>query len=188
MIIPTIIEKGHPVDHAYDIYSCLLKERIIFCTKPIDDSLASLLTAQLLYLDSISHDSIQLYINSPGGSVSAGLAIIDTMDFIHSDVSTICMGMCASMAAVILLCGTAGKRCALKNASIMIHQPLGQINGKVSDVENTAKHLINIKKQLIDLIHQHTGQPLDIIHKDIENDTYMTPTEAIEYGILDHIL
>lgn len=188
MIIPTIIEKGHPVDHVFDIYSCLLKERIIFCHRTIDDDLASVITAQLLYLDSINHEPIQLYINSPGGSVSAGFAIVDTMKLIHSDVKTICMGMCASMAAVILMCGTATKRYALEHSCIMIHQPLGQMNGKVSDIKNTAEHFITIKNQVISLFHQHTRQSIEQITKDIENDTYLTPEMAKKYGIIDNIL
>lgn len=188
MILPTVIEKGHPVDRAYDIYSCLLKERIVFCTKPIDDSMASVITAQLLYLDSLNHDDIYLYINSPGGSVSAGLSIIDTMNLVHSDVSTVCMGQCASMASVILMCGSKGKRCILKHGYVMIHQPLGNMEGKVSDLENTARHFIEIKKLIIDLIHDATEQDKDKIEKDIENDTYLNAKQTLKYGIADTIL
>lgn len=188
MIIPTVIEKGHPVDRTYDIYSCLLKERIVFCTKPIDDTVASMITAQLLYLDSVNHDDIYLYINSPGGSVSAGLSIIDAMNLIHSDVSTVCMGLCASMASVLLMCGAKGKRCMLKHSYVMIHQPLGNMEGKVSDLENTARHFIEIKKLMIDLIHDATEQDKERIEKDIENDTYLNAKQALKYGIADTIL
>lgn len=188
MILPTVIEKGHPVDHAYDLYSSLLKERIIFCTCPIDDALASLIIAQLLYLDSKNHDDIYLYINSNGGSVSAGLAIIDTMNTILSDVCTVGMGLCASMASMLLMSGTANKRYLLPHCTVMIHQPLGNMQGKVSDLENTARHFLHIKKTTIHLIHQATSQNPEKIAKDIENDTYLTSEEALKYGIADHIL
>lgn len=188
MIIPTVIEKGLTAERAYDIYSCLLKERIIFCTKTIDDSLASLITAQLLYLDSLNHEPIQLYINSPGGSVSSGFAIIDTMNCLQSPISTIGMGMCASMASLLLMCGTKGKRYVLKNSYVMIHQPLGGMEGKVSDLENTAKHLIELKDRILKLMSQMTGQTEDRIRTDIENDTYLCAEEAVQYGIADQIL
>lgn len=188
MIIPTVIEKGYPSDHAYDLYSLLLKERIIFCTRPIDDSLASIITAQLLYLDSISHQTIQLYINSPGGSVSAGFAILDTMNFIQSDISTIGMGMAASMASLLLMCGTKGKRFLLKHGTVMIHQPLGNMEGKVSDLENTAKHFLEMKKQVIQIMHEATCQSPERIQKDIENDSYLTAEQALSYGIIDQII
>ena len=188
MILPTVIEKGHPVDHAFDLYSCLLKERIIFCTCPIDDALASLVIAQLLYLDSKNHEDIYLYINSSGGSVSAGFAIIDTMNFIHSNVCTVGMGLCASMASMLLMNGSHGKRYLLPHCTVMIHQPLGHMQGKVSDLENTARHFLDIKKMTIDFIHQTTQQDCKKIAKDIENDTYLSSKEALEYGIADHIL
>ncbi len=188
MIIPTVIEKGYPSDHAYDLYSLLLKERIIFCTRPIDDALASIITAQLLYLDSINHQTIQLYINSPGGSVSAGFAILDTMNFIQSDVSTIGMGMIASMASILLMCGTKGKRCCLENATVMIHQPLGNMEGKVSDLENTAKHFMEMKKQVIQIMHKATSLDSETIKNDIENDRYLSSKQALEYGIIDRII
>ena len=188
MIIPTVIEKGYPSDRAYDIYSLLLKERIVFCTRPIDDSVASVITAQLLYLDSLNHQPIQLYINSPGGSVSAGCAILDTMNFIQSDVSTIGMGMIASMASILLMCGTKGKRYCLENATVMIHQPLGTMEGKVSDLENTAKHFMEVKKQVIQIMHLATAQDLEKIRNDIENDSYLTAKQALDYGIIDEII
>ncbi len=188
MIIPTVIEKDYPSSYAYDIFSKLLKERIVFCTRPIDDALASALVAQLLHLDSLNHQPIQMYINSPGGSVSAGFAIIDTMNHIHSDVHTIGMGMCASMASVLLMCGTKGKRFVLKNATVMIHQPLGNMEGKVSDLENTAKHFMDTKKQIIQIMHDATLQNESKIKNDIENDTYLSAAQAVEYGIADKIL
>ncbi len=188
MIIPTIIEKDYPSDHAYDIFSRLLKDRIVFCTRPIDDALASSLIAQLLYLDSLGTQPIYLYINSPGGSVSSGLAIIDTMNHIQSEVHTIGMGMCASMASILLMCGTKGKRFVLKNTTVMIHQPLGNMEGKVSDLENTAKHFMDTKKQIIQIMHDATLQDKTKIKNDIENDTYLSAQQAIEYGIADKIL
>ena len=188
MIIPTVIEKNYPSDYVFDIYSKLLSERIVFCMQTIDDTLASSIIAQLLYLDSLSHKPIYLYINSHGGSVSAGFAIVDTMNHIQSDISTIGIGMCASMAAILLMCGTKGKRYILKNTTVMIHQPLGNMEGKVSDLENTAKHLLSTKERIIQIMHDSTNQDPNKIKTDIENDTYLSAEQTIKYGIADKIL
>ena len=188
-LIPTVIEKSINGERAYDIYSRLLKERIIFLGGPVNDGLANTIIAQLLFLE---HEDpkkdIQLYINSPGGSVSAGLAIYDTMQYVKPDVSTICVGMAASMGAVLLTGGTKGKRIALPNAEIMLHQVMGGAEGQAVEIEITAKHILKIKDKLSQILAKHTGQPLNKIEKDTDRDYYMTPVEAKEYGVIDLIL
>ncbi len=188
-LIPTVIEKSSSGERAYDIYSRLLKERIIFLGGPVSDGLANTIIAQLLFLE---HEDpkkdIQLYINSPGGSVSAGLAIYDTMQYVKPDVSTICVGMAASMGAVLLTGGTKGKRIALPNAEIMLHQVMGGVEGQAIEIEITAKHILKIKDKLNQILAKHTGQVLSKIEKDTDRDYYMTPVEAKEYGVIDLIL
>lgn len=188
VIVPTIIEKNANTERIYDLYSCLLKERIIILTGEIDDAMASSITAQLLYLSSLNKEPIQMYINSPGGSVNAGLAIYDIMNFIPNEVSTICMGICASMAAVLLCAGARGKRCALANSEVMIHQPLGGMQGQAADMEIAAKHMADIKQRLYRILSVHTRQEIDTIQKDCDRDNYMTPEEAKRYGIIDEII
>ncbi len=188
-LIPTVIEKTHYGERAFDIYSRLLKDRIIFLGGPIDDALANVVIAQLLFLDSQDKDKdIQLYINSPGGSVTAGLAIYDTMRYVRSDVSTICVGMAASMGAVLLSAGTKGKRFALPNSEVMIHQVMGGAEGQAKDIEITAKHILKTKERLNKILAEHTGQPLKKIEKDTDRDYFMTSDEAKSYGIVDKII
>lgn len=188
VIVPTIIERNATSERVYDLYSCLLKERIIILTGEIDDSMSSTICAQLLYLSSLNNDPILMYINSPGGSVSAGLAIYDIMNYITCEVSTICMGICASMAAVILSAGEKGKRSALSNSEIMIHQPLGGMQGQAKDMEIAAQHMIQIKHRLYQILCKHTGQTEDVILKDCDRDYYMSAIEAQNYGIIDTII
>ena len=188
VIVPTVIERNLDSERIYDLYSCLLKERIIILTGEINDQMASSICTQLLYLSSLNHDPIQLYINSNGGSVSAGLAIYDIMKHIPCDVSTICMGMCASMAAVLLAAGTKGKRSALKNSEIMIHQPLGGMQGQATDMEIAAQHIKKMKHKLINLLSENSNQPYEQIQQDCERDYYMSPEEAISYGLIDTII
>lgn len=188
VIVPTIIERNANTERVYDLYSCLLKERIIILTGEIDDTMASSITAQLLYLSSISSDPIQMYINSPGGSVSAGLAIYDIMNYIPCEISTIGMGMCASMAAVLLCSGTHGKRCSLSNCEIMIHQPLGGMQGQAKDMEIAALHISKLKDRLYHILGKHTGMKLETIKKDCDRDYYMNADEALSYGIVDKII
>lgn len=188
MLIPTVIEKSSMGERAYDIYSRLLKNRIILLSGEIDDSLANVIIAQLLYLDSLSDDDIQLYINSPGGSISAGMAIYDTMNFVKSDVSTICVGMAASMAAFLLSCGKKGKRYCLPNSEVMIHQPLGGVQGQATEIDIVAKRIINLRKKLNTILAKNTKRTLKQIEKDTDRDYYMSATEALDYGIIDEIL
>ncbi len=188
VVIPTIIERGNQVERAYDLYSLLLKERIILCTGEIEDNMASSICGQLLYLASLNSDPIQLYINSPGGSVSAGLAIYDTMQFIDCEISTICMGCCASMASILLASGTFGKRIALANSEVMIHQPLGAMQGQSTDLTIAAAHLHRVKEKIARLLCQHTHQPYERILQDCERDYFMEAQEALEYGLVDQIL
>lgn len=188
VIVPTIIERNANSERVYDLYSCLLKERIIILTGEIDDTMASSITAQLLYLSSVNTDPIQMYMNSPGGSVSAGLAIYDIMNYIPCEISTICMGSCASMAAVILCSGANGKRCALANSEIMIHQPLGGMQGQAKDMEIAAQHMQQIKQRLYSILSSHTGQSKDTIMNDCDRDYYMNAIEAKTYGIIDSII
>lgn len=188
-LIPTVIEKDTQNQYAYDIYSKLLEERIILLTGQIDDKMASSVIGQLLYLESQDENSdIFMYINSPGGSVSAGLAIYDTMNFVSCDVSTICCGMAASMAAVILSSGTKGKRCSLQNSEIMIHQPLGAIEGQASDIEINTRRMMKQKEKLTRILSQNTSQPYDKIFKDCDRDYFLDPEDALSYGLIDEII
>jgi ATP-dependent Clp protease protease subunit len=189
MLIPTVIEKTLGGERAYDIYSRLLKDRIIFLGGAIDDNVANLVIAQLLFLaNEDPKKDIYLYINSPGGSVTAGLAILDTMNFIKPEVSTICVGMAASMGSHLLAGGTKGKRFALPNAEIMIHQPNGGFEGQVTDIEITAKQIIKLKERLNEIFAKNTGQKLSQIKSDMERDFYMDSTEAKKYGIIDAVI
>ena len=187
-LVPVVIEKELDGERSYDIFSRLLKERIIFISGEINDSLGNSVIASLLYLDSISHDDISIYINSPGGSVSSGLAIYDTMQFISSDVSTICVGMAASMGAFLLSSGTIGKRFALPNSDIMIHQPLGGAEGQASDIKITSDHIVLLRKRLNKILAKNTKQTLRKIEKDTERDYYLDAREALEYGLVDKII
>lgn len=188
-LIPTVLEKTQFGERAYDIYSRLLKERIIFLGGPIDDDVANIMIAQMIFLE---HEDpkkdITLYINSPGGVVTAGLAIYDTMQLIKPDVSTICTGMAASMAAVLLGAGATGKRFILPNAEVMIHQVLGGAQGQASDIEISAKHILKMKDNLNRILAEHTGQPLKKVEKDTDRDYYMSSEEAKAYGIIDKII
>ncbi len=189
MLIPTVIEKTNMGERAYDIYSRLLKERIIFLAGPIDDHVANLVIAQLLFLaNEDSKKDIQLYINSPGGSVTAGLAVLDTMQFIKPDVSTICVGMAASMASHLLAAGAKGKRYALPNAEVMIHQPHGGFEGQATDIEITAKQILKLRHRLNEIFAKNTGQKLAQIEKDMDRDFFMDSAEAKKYGIIDGII
>ena len=187
-LIPIVVEQSGRGERAYDIYSRLLKDRIVFIGTPIDDNVANVVIAQLLFLEAEDPEKdIFLYINSPGGVVSAGLAIYDTMQFIKPDVVTTCVGMAASMGAVLLAAGTAGKRAALPNARVMIHQPWGGVQGQVSDIEIHAKELLKIKARLNEILVKHTGQPIDKIENDTDRNFFMSPEEAKEYGIIDEV-
>jgi ATP-dependent Clp protease protease subunit len=189
MLIPTVIEKSQFGERAYDIYSRLLRERIIFIGGPIDDHMANIIIAQLLFLESEDpKKDITIYVNTPGGQIQAGLAIIDTMNHIKPDVSTVCMGMSASMGAVILSQGTKGKRYALPNSEVMIHQPLTGVEGQASDIEITAKHIISLKSKLYDLLAKATGKTKAQIEKDGDRDYWMPAEEAKKYGIVDSVL
>lgn len=189
MLIPTVIEKSQFGERAYDIYSRLLNERIIFLGGPIDDHVANLVIAQLLYLDhSDSKKDIHLYINSPGGSVTAGLAIVDTMNFVKADVSTICVGIAASMGALLLSAGAKGKRFALPNSEVMIHQVMGGAEGQASDIAINAKHILRTKDTLNKILAKNTGQTVTQVEKDSDRDYYMTADEAKKYGIIDEIV
>lgn len=189
MLIPTVIEKSQFGERAYDIYSRLLKERIIFLGGPIDDHTANIIIAQLLHLESQETEKdVSFYINSPGGSVTATLAIIDTMNHIKPNVSTVCVGMAASGAAWILSAGEKGKRFALPNAEVMIHQPLGGAEGQATDIAITAEHILKLRDKLVDLMAKNTGQTKEKIAKDIERDFFMSADEAKKYGVIDEIL
>jgi len=188
-LIPMVVEQSSRGERAYDIYSRLLKDRIIFIGTPIDDDVANLIIAQLLFLEKEDPDrDIKVYINSPGGSVIAGLAIYDTMQVIKPDVATFCIGHAMSMAAVILAAGAKGKRSALPNSRIMIHQGSAGFQGTPSDIDIVAKEVLRYKTLLIELIAKHTGQPIDKIEKDIDRDFYMSPEEGMQYGLVDEIL
>jgi len=188
-LVPTVVESNGLNERAYDIYSRLLKERIIFLDGEIDDAKADLVVAQLLFLESEDpKKDINLYINSPGGSVTAGLAIYDTMQYLRADVSTICMGQAASMAALILAGGAAGKRLILPSSRVMIHQPWGGVQGQSSDIAIHAKEILRLKKLSIDFLVKHTGQSEERVAADIERDFFMTASEAVEYGIVDTVL
>jgi ATP-dependent Clp protease protease subunit len=188
-LIPTVIEKSPYGERAYDIYSRLLKERIIFLGGPIDDHVANSVIAQLLFLDhEDAKKDIQIYLNTPGGSVSAGLAIYDTMQHVKAPVSTICVGMAASMGSALLAAGAKGKRFVLPNAEIMLHQIMGGVEGQASDIEISAKHILKLKDRLNHILVKHTGQKLDKIEKDTDRDYWMTAEEAKAYGIVDEII
>lgn len=188
-VIPTIIEKTSLGERHYDIFSRLLNERIILLNGEIDDQKASLIVAQLLYLDSKdSKKDISLYINSPGGSITAGMAIYDTMNLVSSDVSTICVGICASMGAFLLAGGKKGKRYSLPNGEVMIHQPLGGGQGQASDISIMAKRLLRIKQKINQILSEKTGQPIEIIERDCERDYFMDADEALAYGLIDKVI
>ena len=189
MLIPTVIEKSQFGERAYDIYSRLLKERIIFLAGPIDDTVANIIIAQLLFLESEDpKKDIHLYINSPGGSVVSGLAILDTMNHIKPDVSTICVGIAASMASILLSAGTKGKRFILPNSEVMIHQPWGGVEGQASDIAITAKHILKTRENLNKILAKNTGQTLSKVEKDVDRDFYMDAEESKKYGIIDKVM
>lgn len=188
-LIPTVIEKTNLGERAYDIYSRLLEERIVFLGSPVDDAVANTIIAQFLFLDSKdSSKDIQFYINSPGGSVTDGLAIYDTMQYIKSDVATICVGMAASMAAVLLAGGAKGKRSALPNSEMMLHQVMGGAQGQASEIEISARHILNMKARLNKILAKHTGQKMESIERDTDRDFYLMPEEALSYGLIDTII
>ena len=188
-LIPTVIEKSAYGERAYDIYSCLLKERIIFLSGPITDDLANAVIAQMLFLASQDEKKdIQLYINSPGGSVTAGLAVYDTMQYVKSPISTVCVGIAASMAAVLLAAGEKKKRFALPNSQILLHQIAGGVSGQATEIEITAKQIVKIKQKLNSILAKHTGQSVARIEKDTDRDFYLDSREAKEYGIIDHVI
>ena len=188
MLIPMVVDQTGNSERSYDIYSRLLEDRIIFLNGEIDDNVANIVVAQLIYLEGKNPDKdVFIYINSPGGSVSAGLAIYDTMNYIKCDVSTICVGRAASMGAFLLAGGTKGKRFALPNSEVMIHQPLGGAQGQVSDIQIQANHIQYIKDRMNSILSENTGKPLEIVERDTDRDNYMTAEEAKEYGIIDEI-
>ena len=187
-LVPVVVDKEINGERSYDIFSRLLKERIVFISGEINDSLANTVVASLLYLDSINHDDISIYINSPGGSVSAGFAIYDTMQFVASDVSTICIGMAASMGAFLLSSGTPGKRYSLPNADIMIHQPLGGAEGQASDIKIAADRIILLRKRLNKILAKNTKNSLRKIEKDTERDYYLDTEEAVLYRLIDEVI
>lgn len=188
-LVPYVIEQTNRGERSYDIFSRLLNDRIIMLTDEVNDATSSLVVAQLLYLESQDPaKDVSLYINSPGGSVTAGLAIYDTMQYIKCDVSTICMGMAASMGAFLLAAGAKGKRYALPNCDIMIHQPSGGTQGQATDIKIQADHMLQIKKKLNEILSQRTGQPLETIMRDTERDNFMGPEEAVSYGLIDKVI
>jgi ATP-dependent Clp protease, protease subunit len=188
-LIPTVIEQTNRGERAYDIYSRLLKDRIIMLGTPIDDHVANSIVAQLLFLEAENPEKdISIYINSPGGSITAGMAIYDTMQFIKPDVQTICIGMAASMGAFLLAAGTKGKRYALPNSEVMIHQPLGGAQGQATEIEIAAKRILFLRDKLNQILSERTGQPVEVIAKDTDRDNFMTAQQALEYGLVDHII
>ena len=188
-MIPTVIETSGRGERAFDIYSRLLRERIVFLGQQVDDEIANLIVAQMLYLEAEDPEKdIYLYINSPGGSVSAGLGIFDTMNQIRPDVSTICLGLAASMGAFLLSAGEKGKRLSLPHSRIMIHQPLGGAQGQAADIEIQAKEILYLKQQLNNYLAEHTGQPLERIEEDTDRDFFMSPQESVEYGLIDRVI
>ncbi|GAB4413620.1 MAG: ATP-dependent Clp endopeptidase proteolytic subunit ClpP [Sideroxydans sp.] len=188
-LIPMVIETTGRGERAFDIYSRLLKERVIFLVGPIDDHVANLVVAQLLFLESENPDKdVHLYINSPGGSISAGMAIYDTMQFIKPQVSTLCIGMAASMGAFLLQAGERGKRFALPNSTVMIHQPLGGFQGQATDIEIHARYILSLRERLYTLMAQHTGRSVEEIARDSERDNFLTAPQALEYGLIDRVL
>lgn len=189
MLIPTVIEHTSQGERAYDIYSRLLKDRIIMVNGQVEDNMANAIVAQLLFLDAQdSEKDIYMYINSPGGSVTAGLAIYDTMNFIKADVQTICLGLAASMGSFLLTAGTKGKRFALPNAEVMIHQPLGGAQGQASDIEIAARHILKTRERLNAILAEQTGQALDVIERDTDRDNFMSAEEAKAYGLIDGVI
>jgi ATP-dependent Clp protease, protease subunit len=188
-MIPMVIETSGRGERAYDIYSRLLKERVIFLVGPINDAVANVVVAQLLFLESENPEKeISLYINSPGGSISSGMAIYDTMQFIKPNVSTLCIGMAASMGAFLLQAGAKGKRFALPNSTVMIHQPLGGFQGQASDIEIHAKYILSLRERLYTLMSQHTGRTVEEIARDSERDNFLTADESVKYGLIDQVL
>lgn len=187
-LIPMIVDKEIGGERSYDIFSRLLKNRIILLSGEIDDILANTVVAELLYLDSLSHEDISIYINSPGGNVTSGFAIYDTMSFIKSDVSTICLGMAASMAAFLLSSGKEGKRYALPNSEVMIHQPLGGASGQATEIKIAAEHILKTKKKLNEILAKNTGKSIKQIENDTDRDNYLTANDARDYGLVDKIL
>lgn len=188
-LIPTVIEQTNRGERAYDIYSRLLKDRIIMLGSGIDDNVANSIVAQLLFLEAEDPDKdISIYINSPGGSITAGMAIYDTMQYIKPDIRTICVGMAASMGAFLLTAGTEGKRYALPNAEVMIHQPLGGAQGQATEIEIAARRILHLREKLNQILADRTGQPLEVIAKDTDRDNFMTAERAKEYGLIDHVL
>lgn len=187
-LIPSVVEKSSDGERAYDIYSRLLKDRIIILSGEIDDNLANIVVAQLLYLDSLNNDPINLYINSPGGSITSGMAIYDTMNYIKSKVSTICIGMAASMAAFLLSSGEKGLRYILPNSEVMIHQPLGGAQGQATEIKIVAERILKLKEKLNKILSENTGQDLNKIQNDTERDYFLSAKEALDYGLIDKIL
>lgn len=188
-MVPIVIEQSGRGERAYDIYSRLLKERVVFLVGPVNDATANLIVAQLLFLESENPDKdIYFYINSPGGSVSAGLAIYDTMQFIKPDVSTLCVGQAASMGAFLLTAGAKGKRFCLPNSRVMIHQPMGGFQGQASDIEIHAKEILYLRARLNEIMAKHTGQPIERIERDTDRDNFLSGAEAVEYGLVDKVL
>lgn len=188
-LIPTVIEQTSRGERAYDIYSRLLKDRVIMLGSGIDDNVANSIVAQLLFLEAEDPDKdISIYINSPGGSITAGMAIYDTMQFIRPDVQTICIGMAASMGAFLLAAGTKGKRLALPNAEVMIHQPLGGAQGQATEIEIAAKRILHLREKLNQILSDRTGQPIEVISKDTDRDNFMTAERALEYGLIDQVI
>lgn len=188
-LVPMVVEQSSRGERAYDIYSRLLKERIIFLVGPVEDQMANLVVAQLLFLEAENPDKdIHLYINSPGGSVTAGMSIYDTMQFIKPDVSTTCIGQAASMGALLLAGGAAGKRFCLPHSRVMIHQPLGGFRGQASDIEIHAREILHIRERLNQVLAHHTGQPIDVIARDTDRDNFMSGDEAVKYGLIDQVV
>ena len=189
MLVPYVVDQTSAGERSYDIYSRLLEDRIIFITGEIDDNVANTVVAQLIYLEGKNADKdISLYINSPGGSITAGMAIYDTMKYIKCDVSTICVGLAASMGAFLLAAGIKGKRMCLPNSEVMIHQPLSGVQGQVTDIQITAKHVTKIKDRMNKLLAENCGQPLEKVEADVERDNWMSATEAKEYGLVDKVI
>lgn len=187
-LVPIVVDKTSGGERSYDIYSRLLKNRIILLSSEINDEVASSVVAQLLYLDSLNHDDISIYINSPGGSITSGMAIFDTMNFVESDVSTICLGMAASMGAFLLSCGKKGKRYILPHAEVMIHQPLGGAEGQATEIKIAAERILKLKERLNEILAKNTNQPIKKIANDTERDHFLTAEEALKYGIVDKII
>jgi ATP-dependent Clp protease protease subunit len=188
-LVPIVVEQSARGERSYDIYSRLLKERVVFMVGPVEDTMANVIVAQLLFLESENPDKdIHLYINSPGGSVTAGLAIYDTMQFISCDVSTMCIGQAASMGALLLAGGAAGKRFCLPHSRMMIHQPLGGVQGQATDIEIHAKEILQVRERLNKILAHHTGQPIETIQQDTDRDNFMSGTDSVEYGLIDQVL